>query len=96
MTGVLSGFYWVVPNVEGIYLEISNEGETVRYQRIRDGVREEAKCLASLRPVYDQNNGADVQGVVLFDSTGNPTGEVIKMRDFDLRGNLTWGYPSYF
>ncbi|MNW28187.1 hypothetical protein D3C74_50070 [compost metagenome] len=87
--GKQSGYYWTTPLKDGIYIEITDGGFGVNFKRIRGGEIDSRFSIAILKDVYDENNGCMVAGVALTDATGEPTGEVYKMRDFQITGNIT-------
>lgn len=84
------GYLWTEPGVNGIYIEITDGGYGVDFQRIVNGQRDPYVGMAILRDVYDTRQGTMVPGIELTDVTGNPTGERYKLSDFEIYGNLRY------
>jgi hypothetical protein len=90
LSGKQTGILWTKPGTDGIEITVHEGGYGYDYVKIVNGQRLEGG-IATYKEVYDQNQGCDVPGIELLDSRGQPTGEVYKLRDFHMSGNLSYG-----
>lgn len=77
----------------GLKIEITSDGLGVRWQRIVNNNLQPfmEHQLSTIKEVYDDRTGLYVAGFELYDVTGNPTGEIYKLNQFEISGNLSYG-----
>lgn len=77
----------------GLRIMLTSDGYGVQWQRIINNVRQPIldHQISTVKDVYDSRQGSHVAGFELMDSRGNPTGEVYRLNEFDLEGNISYG-----
>jgi hypothetical protein len=91
LSGRQTGILWTKPGTDGVEITVHEGGYGFDYVKIVNGQRQPGG-MATYKEVYDERTGCDVSGIELLDHRGQPTGEVYKLRDFHMSGNLSHNY----
>lgn len=81
-------------SLNGLYIEMTDSGYGVKYRRVKEGVHATEFNVVSVRDVFDERQGNYVSGFEIHDARGYPTGEVYKLSDFTMSGNIAGGSPT--
>lgn len=77
----------------GLKIQITADGFGVMWQRIFNHELQPFMDhqVSTIKDVYDSRTGAYVSGFELMDVSGNPTGEIYRLNQFEMSGNLSYG-----